>query len=57
MVKSRDMRLAESVAKAGAKMVRDYVAELRRQGRVKGKLYIVFKDGKREMKFPFNERA
>ena len=57
MGKSRDMKLAEIVGKAGARMVRDYLAELRRQGRIKGKLYIVFKDGKKQMKLPFSERA
>lgn len=55
MVKPRDMKLAESVAKAGAKMVRDYVKELRRQGRVKGKLYVMIRDGKKQAKFPFRE--
>lgn len=55
MGKSRDMKLAESVGKAGAKMVRDYLAELRRQGRIKGNLYIIIRDGKKSAKFPFRE--
>jgi len=50
------MRLAESVAKAGAMMIKEYLAELRRQGRIKGNLYVVIKDGKRSAKFPFRER-
>jgi hypothetical protein len=49
------MRLAESVAKAGAMMIREYLAELRRQGRIKGNLYVVIKEGKRSAKFPFHE--
>jgi hypothetical protein len=49
------MKLAEIVAKHGAKMVREYIAELRRQGRIKGKLTVVLKDGKREVRRPFRE--
>lgn len=55
MGKSRDMKLAESVGKAGARMVRDYLAELRRQGRIKGNLYIIVKDGKKRAKFLLRE--
>jgi len=55
MAKSRDMRLAETVAKAGARMIKDYVKELRRQGRIKGNLYIVIKDGRKRTKSPFRE--
>ena len=50
------MKLAESVASAGAKMVRDYLAELRRQGRIKGNLYVVIKDGRKSARFPLRER-
>jgi len=57
MAKSRDMKLAESVAKAGARMIRDYVREMRRQGRIKGNLYIMIKDGKKEAKLPFRETS
>ncbi len=49
------MKLAESVAKAGALMVREYVREMRRQGRIKGKLYVMLKDGKTTVKAPFKE--
>jgi len=49
------MRLAESVASAGAKMVRDYLAELRRQGRINGSLYVVIKAGKKSARFPLRE--
>jgi len=34
-------------------MVKEYLAELRRQGRIKGNLSIVMKDGKKLAKFPF----
>jgi hypothetical protein len=49
------MRVAEIIAKAGAKMMRDYVKELRRQGKIKGNLYIVLKDGKKQFRRPFRE--
>jgi len=57
MAKSRDMKLAESVAKAGARMIREYVKEMRRQGRIKGNLYIMIKDGKKVAKLPFRETS
>lgn len=49
------MRLAEGVGRAGARMVREYVAELRRQGRIKGNLFVVIKDGKKRTRFPYKE--
>ena len=55
MGNTRDLKLAERVAEAGAKMIREYVAEMRRQGRAKGKLFIVMKDGKRELRFPYRD--
>lgn len=55
MTKSQGMRLAELVARAGAKMVREYVAEMRKQGKIKGKLFIVINDGKKQRRFPFRE--
>ena len=50
------MKLAESVASAGAKMVRDYLAELRRQGKIRGNFYVVIKNGKKSARFPLRER-
>jgi hypothetical protein len=38
---SGDVRLARIVANATARMVKDYLRELRRQGRIKGDLFII----------------
>ena len=55
MVRSRDVKIAEAAARAMAKFGREYIAELRRQGKIKGNLYVVLKDGKRQVKRPFRE--
>ncbi len=55
MGKDGDLALAEKVGKAGAKMVREYIAEMRRQGRIKGKLFVTVKEGKRQITFPYRE--
>ena len=49
-----DMRIAEKVARDSAILVRDYIEEMRRQGRIKGKLSLVVTDGKRRIKVPFS---
>jgi len=55
MGRARDLRIAEKVAEAGAKMIRAYVAEMRRKGRIKGKLFVTIRDGKKKITFPYKE--
>ena len=55
MAKVSDIEIAELAARAGAKMVRVYIAELRRQGKIKGKLTVIVKEGKNQVEFPFRE--
>ena len=55
MKKSRDARIAEAAAHAMAGVGREYIAELRRQGKIRGKLYVVLKDEKKQIKRPFKE--
>ncbi len=55
MGKAGDLKVAKKVAEAGAKMIREYIAEMRRQGRIKGKLFVTVKEGKRRITFPYRE--
>ena len=36
-------------------MVRAYIAELRKEGKIKGKLKVIVKDGRKQAEFPFRE--
>ncbi len=51
-----DLILAEKVAEAWAVMVHDYVAEMRRQGRIAGKLFVEVKEGGRKIRVPYDEQ-
>jgi len=53
----RDLDTAELAAKAGGKMIRAYIAELRKKGRIKGKLTVVVREGKKIYAFPFRENT
>ncbi|MBI2126271.1 MAG: hypothetical protein HYU02_03020 [Thaumarchaeota archaeon] len=55
MERFRDLETAELAAKAGGKMIRAYIAELRKKGRIKGKLTVVVRDGKKKYEFPFRD--
>lgn len=51
-----DLKLAETVGKWGAKMMKEYIAEMRRQGRIKGKLYVRVKEGRTKVELPYREK-
>ncbi len=55
MGKDGDLALAEKVAAAGAQIVREYIAEMRRQGRIKGKLYLTIREGRKRIQVPYSE--
>ena len=50
-----DLALAERIGEAGGKMIREYLAELRRQGRIKGPLTVIVRAGRKEIRFPYPE--
>lgn len=50
-----DLALAEKVAKAGAKMIKAYIAEMRKQGRIKGRLYVTVREGRKKVQLPYRE--
>jgi hypothetical protein len=53
MESTGDLRVARKIAKGSAIVIREYIDEMRRQGRVSGKLSIVVKDGSRERRLPY----
>ena len=55
MGKDGDLALAEKVVAAGVKMVREHIAEMRRQGRIKVKLYLTIREGRRRIEVPYRE--
>ena len=55
MGKDGDLAVAEKVGKAAARVVREYIAEMRRQGRIKGKLYLVIREGRKRIQIPYRE--
>ena len=50
-----DLAVAERVGRAAAKVVREYIAEMRRQGRIKGKLFVEVRNVKRSIQVPYRE--
>jgi len=52
MDSARDLRVARKVASGSAAMIREYLDEMRKQGRINGELSIVVKDGKKERRLP-----
>jgi hypothetical protein len=48
-----DLRVARKIARGSAIVIRDYIDEMRKQGRVSGELSIVVKDGKTERRLPY----
>jgi hypothetical protein len=48
-----DVSYPQKVADAGAKFIREYLAELRREGKVKGKLSLIVRDGKTKIELDY----
>jgi hypothetical protein len=53
MDSARDLRVARKIAKGSATVIKGYVDETRRQGRIIGDLTIVVKDGGKERRMPY----
>jgi hypothetical protein len=47
-----DLRVARKIARGSAIVIREYLDEMRKQGRINGELSIVVKDGKKERRLP-----
>jgi hypothetical protein len=53
MESAGDLRVARKIARGSAVVIRDYIDEMRKQGRISGELSIVVKDGKTERRLPY----
>ena len=53
MESAGDLRVARKIARSSAIVIRDYIDEMRKQGRISGELSIVVKDGKTERRLPY----
>jgi hypothetical protein len=53
MESAGDLRVARKIASGSAAVIREYIDEMRKQGRITGELSIVVKDGKRERRSPY----
>jgi hypothetical protein len=50
-----DIDFPRKVADAGAKFIKEYLAELRDQGKTKGKLSLVVRQGKTRLELKYRE--
>ncbi len=48
-----DLRVAEKIARGSALVIKEYIEEMRKQGRISGELSIVVKNGSRERRMPY----
>jgi hypothetical protein len=48
-----DLRVARRIASGSAIVIREYLDEMRKQGRITGELSILVKEGKKERRLPF----
>jgi len=53
LANTRDLAIAESVAAGAAKMIDEYLAEMRSQGRVHGELSVLVRDGNKRVRFQY----
>jgi len=54
MESAGDLRLAQKIAIGSAVLIREYIDEMRRQGRINGELSIVVKEGGKERRMPYH---
>ena len=57
MESAGDLRVARKIASGSAAVIREYIDEMRKQGRITGELSVVVKDGKRERRSPYLSTA
>jgi len=56
MEQTWDVEFPQRVADAGAKFIREYLAELREQGKTKGKLSLIVKQGRTRVELDYREK-
>jgi hypothetical protein len=53
MESAGDLRVARKIASGSAAVIREYIDEMRKQGRITGELSVVVKDGRMERRSPY----
>ena len=53
MESTGDLRVARKVAAGSAAVIREYIDEMRKQGRISGQLSIVVREGNKERRLPY----
>jgi hypothetical protein len=53
MESAGDLRVARKIASGSATVIREYIDEMRKQGRISGELSIVVTDGKKQRRLPY----
>jgi hypothetical protein len=53
MESAGDLRVARKIAAGSAVVIREYIDEMRKQGRITGELSIVVRQGKKERRLPY----
>jgi hypothetical protein len=53
MESAGDLRVARKIATGSAVVIREYIDEMRKQGRITGELSIVVRQGKKERRLPY----
>lgn len=53
MESAGDLRVARKIARGSAIVIREYIDEMRKQGRISGELSIVVKNGNKERRLPY----
>jgi len=51
------LRAARKIASGSAIVIRGYIDEMRKQGRISGELSIIIRDGKKELRLPYHSTA
>ena len=54
MESAGDLRVAKKVASGSAAFIREYIEEMKKQGRIGGELFIVVKEGNKELRLPYH---
>lgn len=56
MERTWDIDYPQKVANAGGKFIKEYLAELRKEGKVKGKISLVIREGQKEIVLDYKNR-
>lgn len=55
MEQTWNIEFSQKVADAGAKFIKEYLAELREQGKTKGKLSLLIREGRTRLQLDYRE--